>query len=87
MQFSWRTGVALDGSLTEAPAGTTLRKTLLGDRIYRPLADSWVVYDKSGRAPRLLEKSERRPRACVFANYPRLEDVLAKQGSLACVNW
>jgi predicted ABC-type ATPase len=26
-------------------------------RIYRPLADSWTVYDNSGRAPRLLEKS------------------------------
>lgn len=26
-------------------------------RVYRPLADSWAVYDNSGRAPRLLEKS------------------------------
>jgi predicted ABC-type ATPase len=26
-------------------------------RIYQPLADSWAVYDNSGRAPRLLEKS------------------------------
>ena len=26
-------------------------------RIYRPLADSWAVYDNSGRAPRLLEKN------------------------------
>lgn len=26
-------------------------------RIYRPLADSWAVYDNSGCAPRLLEKS------------------------------
>ena len=26
-------------------------------RIYRPLADSWAVYDNSGRSPRLLEKS------------------------------
>ena len=26
-------------------------------RIYRPLADSWAVYDNSGHAPRLLEKS------------------------------
>jgi predicted ABC-type ATPase len=25
--------------------------------VYRPLADSWTVYDNSGRAPRLLEKS------------------------------
>jgi predicted ABC-type ATPase len=25
-------------------------------RIYRPLADSWAVYNNSGRAPRLLEK-------------------------------
>jgi len=28
------------------------------DRVrHRPLADSWAVYDNSGRAPRLLEKS------------------------------
>jgi predicted ABC-type ATPase len=27
------------------------------DRVYRPLADSWVVYDNSGRTPRLLERS------------------------------
>ena len=27
-------------------------------RIYRPLADSWAVYDNSGRAPKLLEKSQ-----------------------------
>jgi predicted ABC-type ATPase len=26
-------------------------------RVYRSLADSWAVYDNSGRAPRLLEKS------------------------------
>lgn len=26
-------------------------------QIYRPLADSWAVYDNSGPAPRLLEKS------------------------------
>lgn len=25
-------------------------------RIYRPLADAWAVYDNSDRAPRLLEK-------------------------------
>lgn len=25
--------------------------------VYRPLADSWAVYDNSGRAPRLIEKS------------------------------
>lgn len=24
-------------------------------RVYRPLADSWAVYDNSGRSPRLLE--------------------------------
>lgn len=28
------------------------------DRIYRSLADSWTVYDNSGSAPRLLERSE-----------------------------
>ncbi len=27
-------------------------------RVYRPLADVWTVYDNSGREPRLLEKSE-----------------------------
>jgi predicted ABC-type ATPase len=27
------------------------------NRIYRSLADSWAVYDNSGDAPRLLEKS------------------------------
>lgn len=26
-------------------------------RIYRPLADSWAVYDNSGGTPRLLERS------------------------------
>jgi predicted ABC-type ATPase len=26
-------------------------------RVYRPLADHWAVYDNSGRAPELLEKS------------------------------
>jgi predicted ABC-type ATPase len=26
------------------------------ERVYRPLADSWTIYDNSGRAPRLLEK-------------------------------
>jgi hypothetical protein len=25
-------------------------------RIYRPLADSWAVYDNSGGPPRVLEK-------------------------------
>jgi len=27
------------------------------ERIYKPLADSWAVYDNSGRTPQLLEKS------------------------------
>jgi predicted ABC-type ATPase len=27
------------------------------ERIYRPLADSWAVYDNSGRTPRLLERN------------------------------
>ena len=27
------------------------------ERIYKPLADSWAVYDNSGRRPQLLEKS------------------------------
>ena len=28
------------------------------ERVYRPLADVWTVYDNSGRKPRLLEKSK-----------------------------
>ena len=32
-------------------------------RIYRPLADSWAVYENSGHAPRLLEKSRALRRA------------------------
>jgi predicted ABC-type ATPase len=28
------------------------------DRVYRPLADVWTVYDNSGREPQLLETSE-----------------------------
>ena len=27
------------------------------ERLYKPLADSWAVYDNSGRTPRLLERS------------------------------
>jgi len=27
------------------------------ERIYKALADSWAVYDNSGRTPRLLERS------------------------------
>jgi predicted ABC-type ATPase len=27
------------------------------DRVYRPLADEWVVYDNSGRTPELLERN------------------------------
>jgi predicted ABC-type ATPase len=27
------------------------------EKVYRPLADVWTVYDNSGREPRLLEKS------------------------------
>jgi predicted ABC-type ATPase len=26
-------------------------------RVYKPLADSWAVYDNSGKSPRLVEKS------------------------------
>ena len=28
------------------------------ERVYRPLADVWTVYDNSGRKPQLLEKSK-----------------------------
>jgi predicted ABC-type ATPase len=42
------------------PQADVVRRFLRGwenfQRIYRPLADSWAVYDNSGRAPRLLEK-------------------------------
>jgi predicted ABC-type ATPase len=42
------------------PRADVLRRFVRGwenfQRIYRPLADSWAVYDNSGRAPRLLEK-------------------------------
>jgi predicted ABC-type ATPase len=42
------------------PQADVLRRFVRGweniQRIYRPLADSWAVYDNSGRAPRLLEK-------------------------------
>jgi len=42
------------------PRGDVIRRFLRGwenfQRIYRPLADSWAVYDISGQAPRLLEK-------------------------------
>jgi predicted ABC-type ATPase len=41
------------------PQADVVRRFLRGwenfQRIYRPLADSWAVYDNSGRAPRLLE--------------------------------
>jgi len=26
-------------------------------RVYKPLADSWAVYDNSGQSPKLIEKS------------------------------
>ena len=42
------------------PKADVLRRFVRGwenfRRTYRPLADSWAVYDNSGRAPRLLEK-------------------------------
>jgi predicted ABC-type ATPase len=42
------------------PPADVLRRFVRGwenfQRIYRPLADSWAVYNNSGRAPRLLEK-------------------------------
>jgi predicted ABC-type ATPase len=42
------------------PKADVLRRFVRGwenfQRIYRPLADSWAVYDNSGPAPRLLEK-------------------------------
>lgn len=42
------------------PRADVVRRFLRGwenfQRIYRPLADSWTVYDNSGGPPRLLEK-------------------------------
>ena len=42
------------------PQADVLRRFVRGwenfQRIYRPLADSWAVYDNSGGPPRLLEK-------------------------------
>jgi predicted ABC-type ATPase len=41
------------------PQADVLRRFVRGwdnfQRVYRSLADSWAVYDNSGRAPRLLE--------------------------------
>jgi predicted ABC-type ATPase len=45
----------------DVPRADVIRRFSRGwlnfERMYRPLADSWAVYDNSGRAPRLLEKS------------------------------
>jgi predicted ABC-type ATPase len=45
----------------DVPRADVLRRFARGwenfHSVYRPLADSWTVYDNSGRAPRLLEKS------------------------------
>ena len=42
------------------PRADVLRRFIRGwenfQRVYRPLADSWAVYDNSGGPPRLLEK-------------------------------
>jgi predicted ABC-type ATPase len=42
------------------PPADVLRRFVRGwdnfQRVYRSLADSWAVYDNSGRAPQLLEK-------------------------------
>ena len=42
------------------PQADVLRRFVRGwdnfQRVYRSLADSWAVYDNSGRAPQLLEK-------------------------------
>ena len=42
------------------PRADVLRRFVRGwenfQRIYRPLADSWAVYDNSGSPPRLLEQ-------------------------------
>ena len=42
------------------PQAALLRRFARGwenfQRIYRPVADSWAVYDNSGGPPRLLEK-------------------------------
>ena len=44
----------------DVPRADVIRRFSRGwenfQRIYRPLADSWAVYDNSGHTPRLLEK-------------------------------
>ena len=44
----------------DVPAGDVLRRFNRGwvnfDRVYRPLADSWAVYDNSGSRPIMLEQ-------------------------------
>ena len=44
----------------DVPRVDVLRRFTRGwenfERIYRPLADAWVVYDNSGETPRLLEQ-------------------------------
>jgi len=46
----------------DVPRSDVVRRLARGwanfQRVYRPLADVWTVYDNSGREPRLLEKSE-----------------------------
>src|SRR5579863_4598990 len=46
----------------DVPRSDVVRRFARGwanfQRVYRPLADVWTVYDNSGREPRLLEKSE-----------------------------
>jgi predicted ABC-type ATPase len=45
----------------DVPRADVMRRFTRGwenfERVYRPLADVWTVYDNSGREPRLLEKS------------------------------
>ena len=44
----------------DVPHADVIRRFVRGwdnfPRVYRSLADSWAVYDNSGRAPQLLEK-------------------------------
>jgi predicted ABC-type ATPase len=44
----------------DVPRADVLRRFTRGranfDRVYRPLADAWAMYDNSGLLPRLLER-------------------------------
>ena len=56
----WRVAARVRQGGHNVPQADVLRRFVRGwdnfQRVYRSLADSWAVYDNSGRAPQLLEK-------------------------------